>query len=98
MQILHTAIPYREVQGLQGNLCNEDTDKNFVDNFLHVVIYLALGSKHLAWNMEENCLASELLHIKIILLVLSNAFFKSPKLIPTSSKIVLISDLWNIKS
>ena len=29
--------------------------------------------------MEENCLASELVHIKIILLVLSNAFFKTPK-------------------
>ena len=42
--------------------------------------------------MEENCLASELLHIKIILLVLSNAFFKSPKSIPISSKTIIISD------
>ncbi len=36
--------------------------------------------------MEEKCLASELLYIRIILLVLSNVFFKSPKSIPTSSK------------
>ena len=43
--------------------------------------------------MEENCLASELLHTKIILLVLSNALFKSPKTIPTSSKTVPVSDL-----
>ena len=42
--------------------------------------------------MEENCLASELLYIKTILLVLSNAFFKSPKSIPISSKTVIISD------
>ena len=48
--------------------------------------------------MEENCLASELLYIKAILLVLSNAFLKSPKSIPTSSKTVLIADLWNMKS
>ena len=47
--------------------------------------------------MEENCLESELLYIKTILLVLSNAFFKSPKSIPTSSKTVLISDWWNMK-
>ena len=58
----------------------------------------SLGSKHLAWNMEENCLASELLYIKTILLVLSNDFFKSHKSILTSSKTVLISDLWNMKS
>ena len=38
--------------------------------------------------MEENCLASELLYIKTILLVLSNAFFKSPKSIPTSRECV----------
>ena len=43
--------------------------------------------------MEENRLATELLYIKTILLVLSNAFLKSPKSIPTSSKTVLISDL-----
>ena len=48
--------------------------------------------------MEENCLASELLYIKTILLVLSNAFFKSPKSMLTSSKTVLISDSWNIES
>ena len=48
--------------------------------------------------MEENCLASELLYIKTILLVLSNDFFKSPKSMLTSSKTVLISDSWNIKS
>ena len=42
-------------------------------------------------------LASELLYIKTILLVLSNVFFKSPKTIPTSSKTVLVSDLWNHK-
>ena len=35
-----------------------------------------LGSKHLAWNMKEKCLASKLL-------VLINFFFKSPKTIPT---------------
>ena len=56
----------------------------------------SLGSKHLAWNMEEKCLASELLYIKIILLVLSNVFFKSPKSIPTSSKKVLY-EIWNHK-
>ena len=54
MQILHTAIPYREVQGLQGNLCNEDTDKNFVDNFLHVVIYLALVA-NIKIVLQVNC-------------------------------------------
>ena len=48
--------------------------------------------------MEENCLASELLYIKTILLVLSNDFFKSPKSMLTSSKTVLISDSWNIES
>ena len=47
--------------------------------------------------MEEKCLASELLYIESILLVLSNIFFKSPKTIPTSSKTVLSSDLWNHK-
>ena len=52
----------------------------------------SLGSKHLAWNMEENCLASELLHIKTLLLVLSNAFFKSPKSIHT-----VILEYFNIK-
>ena len=46
--------------------------------------------------MEEKCLASELLYIKIILLVLSNVFFKSPKSIPTSSKKVLY-EIWNHK-
>ena len=58
----------------------------------------SLSSKHLAWNMEEKCLASELLYTKTILLVLSNDFFKSPKSMLTSSKTVLISDSWNIKS
>ncbi len=48
--------------------------------------------------MEEKCLASELLYNKTILLVLSNDFFKSPKSMLTSSKTVLISDPWNIKS
>ena len=48
--------------------------------------------------MEGKCLASELLYTKTILLVLSNAFFKTPKSIPTSSKTVLISDSWNIES
>ena len=48
--------------------------------------------------MAEKCIASELLYIKTILLVLSNDFFKSHKSILTSSKTVLISDSWNIKS
>ena len=48
--------------------------------------------------MGEKCLASELLYNKIILLVLINDFFKSPKSMLTSSKTVLISDSWNIKS
>ena len=48
--------------------------------------------------MEENCLASELLYIKTILLVLSNVFFESPKSMLTSSKTVLIRDSWNIES
>ena len=39
-----------------------------------------------------------MLYIKTILLVLSNDFFKSPKSMLTSSKTVLISDSWNIKS
>ena len=53
-------------------------------------MYLALVANILnETNMEEKCLASELLYVEIILLVLSKVFFKSPKSIPTSSKNVL---------
>ena len=52
------------------------TDRNSLVNFLQVVIYLVSSSKHLAWNMGEKCLASELLYIKTILLVWSNFFSK----------------------
>ena len=37
---------------------------------------------------EKKCLANELLYVKTILLVLSIVVFKSPKLMPTSSKTV----------
>ena len=47
-----------------------NTDRNILDNFLQVVIYLALVANiYLVWNMGEKFLESELLYMKTILLV-----------------------------